>query len=140
MTVLADTSAPAAKEPLVRQYASTLVSKSGTASEARVLLLRAQPSWDGPEALTVRGPGDAEVRVLVRTGVSTLAVREAIQERAGDEYLIVLTDRSDADLARLMTNLGGHDLDTILDSVRKTNRCVIVEEGWPHGGVGDLDM
>jgi pyruvate dehydrogenase E1 component beta subunit len=28
------------------------------------------------------------------------------------------------------------DLDSILASVRKTNRCVIVEEGWPHGGVG----
>jgi pyruvate dehydrogenase E1 component beta subunit len=28
------------------------------------------------------------------------------------------------------------DLDTILSSVAKTNRCVIVEEGWPHGGVG----
>jgi pyruvate/2-oxoglutarate/acetoin dehydrogenase E1 component len=28
------------------------------------------------------------------------------------------------------------DLDTILASVRKTNRCVLVEEGWPHGGVG----
>jgi pyruvate dehydrogenase E1 component beta subunit len=28
------------------------------------------------------------------------------------------------------------DLDTILASVRKTNRCVIVEEGWPQGGVG----
>jgi pyruvate dehydrogenase E1 component beta subunit len=28
------------------------------------------------------------------------------------------------------------DLDTILDSVRKTNHAVIVEEGWPHGGVG----
>jgi pyruvate dehydrogenase E1 component beta subunit len=28
------------------------------------------------------------------------------------------------------------DLDTILRSVRKTNRCVVVEEGWPHGGVG----
>jgi len=27
------------------------------------------------------------------------------------------------------------DLDTILASVAKTNRCVIVEEGWPHGGV-----
>ncbi|MBA2440583.1 MAG: alpha-ketoacid dehydrogenase subunit beta, partial [Thermoleophilaceae bacterium] len=25
------------------------------------------------------------------------------------------------------------DLDTILESVRKTNRAVIVEEGWPHG-------
>src|SRR3954452_11721631 len=28
------------------------------------------------------------------------------------------------------------DLDTIIESVRKTNRVVIVEEGWPHGGVG----
>jgi pyruvate dehydrogenase E1 component beta subunit len=28
------------------------------------------------------------------------------------------------------------DLETILESVRKTNRGVIVEEGWPHGGVG----
>ncbi len=28
------------------------------------------------------------------------------------------------------------DLDAILESVAKTNRCVIVEEGWPHGGVG----
>ncbi len=28
------------------------------------------------------------------------------------------------------------DLETMLASVRRTNRCVIVEEGWPHGGVG----
>jgi pyruvate dehydrogenase E1 component beta subunit len=28
------------------------------------------------------------------------------------------------------------DLDTILASVAKTSRCVVVEEGWPHGGVG----
>lgn len=28
------------------------------------------------------------------------------------------------------------DLDTILQSVRKTNRAVVIEEGWPHGGVG----
>jgi pyruvate dehydrogenase E1 component beta subunit len=28
------------------------------------------------------------------------------------------------------------DLGTILESVRRTNRCVVVEEGWPHGGVG----
>jgi pyruvate dehydrogenase E1 component beta subunit len=28
------------------------------------------------------------------------------------------------------------DLETILGSVRKTNRCIVVEEGWPHGGVG----
>jgi pyruvate dehydrogenase E1 component beta subunit len=28
------------------------------------------------------------------------------------------------------------DLGTILESVGRTNRCVVVEEGWPHGGVG----
>ena len=28
------------------------------------------------------------------------------------------------------------DMDTILASVRKTNRCVTVEEGWPQGSVG----
>jgi pyruvate/2-oxoglutarate/acetoin dehydrogenase E1 component len=28
------------------------------------------------------------------------------------------------------------DLPTIIESVEKTNRAVIVEEGWPHGGVG----
>ena len=28
------------------------------------------------------------------------------------------------------------DLPTIIESVKKTNRLVIVEEGWPHGGVG----
>jgi pyruvate dehydrogenase E1 component beta subunit len=28
------------------------------------------------------------------------------------------------------------DTDTIIESVRKTNRCVIVEEGWPVCGIG----
>ena len=28
------------------------------------------------------------------------------------------------------------DMDTILDSVKKTNRLVTVEEGWPQSGVG----
>ncbi|WP_394821185.1 pyruvate dehydrogenase complex E1 component subunit beta [Pendulispora albinea] len=28
------------------------------------------------------------------------------------------------------------DEDTILDSVEKTHRCVVVHEGWPYGGVG----
>ena len=29
------------------------------------------------------------------------------------------------------------DTDSILKSVRKTNRCVTVEEGWPQGSVGN---
>ena len=28
------------------------------------------------------------------------------------------------------------DLPTIVASVRKTNRCVVVEEGWPFAGIG----
>ena len=28
------------------------------------------------------------------------------------------------------------DMPTIIESVQRTNRVVIVEEGWPHGGVG----
>ncbi len=28
------------------------------------------------------------------------------------------------------------DVDTIIESVKKTNRCVTVEEGWPQSGVG----
>jgi pyruvate dehydrogenase E1 component beta subunit len=28
------------------------------------------------------------------------------------------------------------DLDAILRSIAATNHCVVVEEGWPHGGVG----
>jgi len=28
------------------------------------------------------------------------------------------------------------DTATLLGSVAKTNRCVVVEEGWPHSGIG----
>jgi pyruvate dehydrogenase E1 component beta subunit len=28
------------------------------------------------------------------------------------------------------------DIDTVLESVKKTNRCVTVEEGWPQGSIG----
>ena len=28
------------------------------------------------------------------------------------------------------------DLDTVVESVKKTNRCVTVEEGWPVNSVG----
>ncbi|SEK92277.1 pyruvate dehydrogenase E1 component beta subunit [Roseivivax marinus] len=29
------------------------------------------------------------------------------------------------------------DADTVIESVRTTHRCVVVEEGWPQGGIGD---
>jgi pyruvate dehydrogenase E1 component subunit beta len=63
-------------------------------------------------------------------GISRMAItaERAAEKLAADEDV-------DAEVIDPRT-LRPLDLDTILDSVRKTNRCVIVEEGWPHGGVG----
>jgi len=77
---------------------------------------------------------------------------EAAIRRAGDDVTIVGISRMALTAERAAATLADThgieaevidprtlrplDLDCILTSVRKTNRCVIVEEGWPHGGVG----
>jgi pyruvate dehydrogenase E1 component beta subunit len=78
--------------------------------------------------------GEAAVRRegsdVTIVGISRMAV---IAERAAE----VLASQEDVEAEVIdPRTLRPLDLDTILDSVRKTNRCVIVEEGWPHGGVG----
>jgi pyruvate dehydrogenase E1 component subunit beta len=63
-------------------------------------------------------------------GISRMALTaERAAEQLADEHEI------DAEVIDPRT-LRPLDLDTILESVRRTNRAVIVEEGWPHGGVG----
>ena len=77
---------------------------------------------------------------------------EAAIRREGNDVTIVGVSRMAITAERAAETLAQHedveaevidprtlrplDLDTILESVRKTNRCVVVEEGWPHGGVG----
>jgi pyruvate dehydrogenase E1 component beta subunit len=63
-------------------------------------------------------------------GISRMAV---IAEKAAE--ILAADEEIEAEVIDPRT-LRPLDLDTILESVRKTNRCVIVEEGWPHGGVG----
>ena len=63
-------------------------------------------------------------------GISRMAV---VAQRAAE--VLASEHEVDAEVIDPRT-LRPLDLDTILDSVRKTNRAVIVEEGWPHGGVG----
>ncbi len=63
-------------------------------------------------------------------GVSRMALTA---ERAADQ--LAAEHGVDAEVIDPRT-LRPLDLDTILASVAKTNRCIIVEEGWPHGGVG----
>ena len=74
----------------------------------------------------IRRAGD-DVTVV---GISRMALTaEKAAETLADEHEI------EAEVIDPRT-LRPLDLDTILESVRKTNRAVIVEEGWPHGGVG----
>jgi pyruvate/2-oxoglutarate/acetoin dehydrogenase E1 component len=77
---------------------------------------------------------------------------EAAVRRSGDDVTIVGISRMAVTAERAAAVLADEhgvsaevidprtlrplDLDTILASVAKTNRCVVVEEGWPHGGVG----
>jgi pyruvate dehydrogenase E1 component beta subunit len=63
-------------------------------------------------------------------GISRMAITA---QRGAD--ILADTHEIDAEVIDPRT-LRPLDLDTILDSVKKTNRAVIVEEGWPHGGVG----
>ena len=76
-------------------------------------------------ARIVRSGGDVTI-----VGVSRMALTA---ERAAEE--LAGTHGVEAEVIDPRT-LRPLDLDTILESVAKTNRCVIVEEGWPHGGVG----
>jgi pyruvate dehydrogenase E1 component beta subunit len=69
----------------------------------------------------------ADVTII---GISRMALTA---ERAAEE--LAAEHDVDAEVIDPRT-LRPLDLDTILGSVRKTNRAVIVEEGWPHGGVG----
>src|SRR5947209_9823640 len=127
-----------------------LVAVPSTAADAKGLL-KAAIRDDNPvvfiEHETLYGqrgevPDDAEP---MRFG-------EAAVRREGDDVTIVGISRMAVTAAKAAETLAADheieadlidprtlrplDLDTILGSVRKTNRAVIVEEGWPHGGVG----
>ncbi|HLI37026.1 MAG TPA: BREX-2 system phosphatase PglZ [Streptosporangiaceae bacterium] len=77
--------------------------------EHGVLGVRAKPDWPaGARTFT-----HDKVQVRIEPCVSALAVREALLSRRRDEWLIVLTDRSDEDLgAGLLSHFIGNRLRT----------------------------
>jgi pyruvate/2-oxoglutarate/acetoin dehydrogenase E1 component len=85
---------------------------------------------DGPlvnfgEATVLREGGDVTIVGILRmVDVAERAAKTLANEHGAEAEVID---------PRTLRPL---DLDTILESVQKTNRCVVVEEGWPHGGVG----
>jgi pyruvate dehydrogenase E1 component beta subunit len=77
------------------------------------------------EATVLREGGDVTIVAILRmVDVAERAAKTLANEHGAEAEVID---------PRTLRPL---DLDTILESVRKTNRCVVVEEGWPHGGVG----
>ena len=130
-----------------------LVAVPSTAADAKGLL-KASIRDDNPvifiEHESLYGqkgevPDDGEDGLPMRFG-------EAAIRREGDDVTIVGVSRMAVTAAEAAETLASEheveaevidprtlrplDLDTIVESVKKTNRAVIVEEGWPHGGVG----
>jgi pyruvate dehydrogenase E1 component beta subunit len=93
----------------------------------------------------VRGEVSPDEEQLVHFGLARVARRGSDVTIVGVSRMAVTAERAAQTLAdehgvqaevidpRTLRPL---DLDTILTSVARTNHCVIVEEGWPHGGVG----
>ncbi|WP_164983784.1 BREX-2 system phosphatase PglZ [Cellulomonas endophytica] len=108
MTTTADPRVPVVDLGYLRQRARRLVD----AGVARVEVLRARPVWDGPQDWEEQGR-----TVRVRACVSPLAVLEAYERLGDDEYLLVLTDRSDQELG-----------DTVL--LRAAGRRTHVVDPW----------
>jgi pyruvate/2-oxoglutarate/acetoin dehydrogenase E1 component len=93
----------------------------------------------------VRGEVPAGEDVLVPFGVARVAREGSDVTIVGISRMAQTAERAAATLSEQHgveaevidpRTLRPLDLDTILASVRRTNRCVIVEEGWPHGGAG----
>jgi pyruvate dehydrogenase E1 component beta subunit len=80
---------------------------------------------DFGEAAVRREGGDVTIVGISRMAVLAEQAAETLASEHGIEAEVI-----DPRTLRPL------DLPTILESVAKTNRCVVVEEGWPHGGVG----
>lgn len=137
-------------EALYLQVPGLLVACPSTPADAKALL-KAAIRDDNP-VIFIEHESLYGVRGEVPEGDNVLRFGEAVVRREGTDVTIVgilKMAHVAEEAAQILADEHGVqaevidprtlrplDLDTILASVRKTNRAVIVEEGWPHGGVG----
>ena len=83
--------------------------------------------WTVPfgKARVWREGGDV---TIVSFGIGMTYALEAADRLAGDGIAAEVID---------LRTLRPMDRETVIESVKKTNRCVTVEEGWPQGSVGN---
>ena len=137
-------------EAMFLQVPGLLVAAPSTAADAKGLLKSA--IRDDNPVIFIEHESLYGQRGEVPDDLEPMRFGEAAIRREGDDVTIVGISRMALTAERAAKILADEhevaaevidprtlrplDLDTILESVRKTNRCVIVEEGWPHGGVG----
>jgi pyruvate dehydrogenase E1 component beta subunit len=138
-------------EAMYLQVPGLLVAVPSTAADAKGLL-KAAIRDDNPVVFIEHEYLYGQRGEVSENGDQIARFGEAAVRREGSDVTIVGISRQAITAERAAEQLAAEheveaevidprtlrplDLDTILASVRKTNRCVIVEEGWPHGGVG----
>jgi pyruvate dehydrogenase E1 component beta subunit len=138
-------------EAMYLQVPGLLVAVPSTAADAKGLL-KAAIRDDNPVVFIEHEYLYGQRGEVPQNGDLVARFGEAAVRREGSDVTIVGISRMAVTAERAAEQLAAEhdvdaevidprtlrplDLDTILASVRKTNRCVIVEEGWPHGGVG----
>jgi pyruvate dehydrogenase E1 component beta subunit len=138
-------------EAMYLQVPGLLVAVPSTAADAKGLL-KAAIRDDNPVVFIEHEYLYGQRGEVPENGDHVARFGEAAVRREGSDVTIVGISRMAVTAERAAEQLAAEheveaevidprtlrplDLDTILASVRKTNRCVIVEEGWPHGGVG----
>jgi pyruvate dehydrogenase E1 component beta subunit len=121
----------------------------GTPEDAKGLLKSAIRSDD--PILFIEHATLYQTRGEVPEGDYTVPIGQSKVQRAGKDVTIVTYSKMleisskaadqlakegiEAEIVDLRT-LRPLDMSPVLESFKKTNRAVIVEEGWPHGGVG----
>ncbi|MGO8999665.1 MAG: pyruvate dehydrogenase complex E1 component subunit beta [Polyangiaceae bacterium] len=111
--------------------------KAAIRDENPVLVMESETLYsvkgDIPEGLDTVPIGQAQV---VRTGTDVTIVAYSRMTHIAIEAAGLLEKEGvNAEVVDLRS-LRPLDEDTIVHSVRKTHRCVVVHEGWPYGGVG----
>ena len=78
--------------------------------------------------------GEAEVK---REGSDLTIVAHSKMVHQALQAADTLKQKHDLDAEIVdLRSLRPLDIDTVIESVKKTNRIVVVEEGWPQGGIG----
>ena len=121
----------------------------GTPADAKGLLKSA--IRDDDPVVFIEGEMLYNVKGEVPEGEYTVPIGVADVKLPGDDVTIVCHSKTVGVALKAAEQLAGEDIsaevvdlrtirpmdtETVLQSVVKTNRCVVVEEGWPFAGVG----